>query len=185
MIVRHHQGCSGRWGFAPVKLGLYYAQAVSHFDGESKPRPTATNANRSAAKPIIEDNVNKKSKQAKISGEQTETAKAPNNELWNQLGHAVTMAAKEDQIVWTIFGVFWAANAVLLVGLFTTGEMPSAKVGVVISTIGIVLSCVWFIIQRRAISWLEYYEKIIFWIEESEYLKIPPDIALIQNQEAF
>jgi hypothetical protein len=131
--------------------------------------------------------VNKKPKQAKKNGVQTETTKIPNNELWNQLGHAVTMASKEDQIVWAIFGVFWAANAVLLVGLFTTGKMPSAKVGVVISTIGIVLSCVWFIIQQRAIRWLKYYEKIIYRIEEYEELKIPPDIALSPrvNEKTF
>ena len=84
--------------------------------------------------------MNKKPKQAKKIGVQTETTKISNNELWNQLGYAVTMASKEDQIVWAIFGVFWAANAVLVVGLFTTGKMPSEIVGVVISTIGFVVS---------------------------------------------
>jgi len=131
--------------------------------------------------------VNKKPKQAKKIGVQTETTKISNNELWNQLGYAVTMASKEDQIVWAIFGVFWAANAVLVVGLFTTGKMPSEIVGVVISTIGFVLSCVWFFIQQRAIRWLKYYEKIIYRIEEYEELKIPPDIALSPrvNEKTF
>ncbi|HLO15514.1 MAG TPA: hypothetical protein VK206_11840 [Anaerolineales bacterium] len=121
--------------------------------------------------------MNKKSHQAKVSGRETEAPKASNNDLWNQLANVVTMAAKEDQIVWTIFGVFWAANAVLLVALFTTGEIPSVQVGFVISATGTLLSYVWFIIQRRAIRWLEYYEKIIFQIEK-EYLMIPSGIAL-------
>ena len=39
MIARYLLGCSGQWGLrsGPAKLGLYYAQAVSRFDGESKP----------------------------------------------------------------------------------------------------------------------------------------------------
>jgi hypothetical protein len=37
------------------------------------------------------------------------------DQLWNQLANAVALVAKQDQIVWAIFGAFWAANAVLLV----------------------------------------------------------------------
>jgi hypothetical protein len=98
-------------------------------------------------------------------------------DLWNQLDNAVSMAAKEDQIVWTIFGVFWAANAVLLVALFTAGEMPDPSVGIVVSAIGTVLSWLWFLIQRRALGWLEYYERVIRVLEE-KYLNIPREIAL-------
>lgn len=97
--------------------------------------------------------------------------------LWNQLGNAVSMAAKEDQIIWTIFSVFWAANAVLMVGLFTTGMFPEPPVGIAISAAGAILSWLWFFIQRRAIGWLVYYEKIIQEIEQ-EHLAIPREIAL-------
>ncbi len=97
-------------------------------------------------------------------------------DLWNQLGHAVSMAAKEDQIVWTIFGVFWAANAVLLVALFTTGALPSPPVGIVVSASGAALSSVWFLIQRRAIGWLGYYERIIRELEQK--LQVPDAVAL-------
>jgi hypothetical protein len=97
-------------------------------------------------------------------------------DLWNQLGHAVSMAAKEDQIVWAIFGVFWAANAVLLVALFTTGALPSPPVGIVVSASGAALSWVWFLIQRRAIGWLSYYERIIRELEEK--LLVPHAVAL-------
>jgi hypothetical protein len=124
----------------------------------------------------MEDVVNNKPKHAQ-SGEISENAEASQNELWNQLGHAVTMAAKEDQIIWTIFGVFWAANAVLLVALFTTGQLPTTQIGIVVSVTGTILSCVWFIIQQRAIRWLKYYEMIIFRLED-KYLKIPPDVTL-------
>jgi len=46
-------------GICPAILGLYYAQAVSRFDGESKSRPTATNANRWAA---LSDEVRRNSR---------------------------------------------------------------------------------------------------------------------------
>jgi hypothetical protein len=98
------------------------------------------------------------------------------NVLCSQLACAVSMAAKEDQIVWTIFGVFWAANAVLLVALFTTGALPSVLVGIIVSATGAILSWIWFLIQRRAIRWLAYYESIIWKLEEK--LSLPPDLAL-------
>ncbi len=41
------------------------------------------------------------------------------------MGNAVTLVAKRDHIVWTVFGAFWAANAVLLVALFQNGDFPS------------------------------------------------------------
>ena len=44
--------------------------------------------------------------------------------LWSQLANAVALVGKQDQIVWAIFGIFWAANAVLVVALFTTGALP-------------------------------------------------------------
>ena len=99
-----------------------------------------------------------------------------NDTFWNQLGNVVTMAAKEDQIIWAIFGVFWAANAVLLVALFTTGAIPEDNVVMIISFVGLVLSLIWSFIQRRAIKWLIYYEKIINRIEDE--LKIPDHISI-------
>ena len=105
------------------------------------------------------------------------SAKAPAFDARSQLGNAVARAAKEDQIVWTIFGIFWAANAVLLVALFTTGNVPSLPVGIVVCVSGAVLSSVWFAVQRRAIGWLGYYEKIIRELETT-YLNTPATVAL-------
>jgi len=87
------------------------------------------------------------------------------------------MAATGNQVVWAIFGVFWAANAVLLVALFTTGGLPGNLVGIVVSVTGAVMSWVWFLIQRRTLAWLRYYEEII-WRLEKAHLKIPEDVAL-------
>ena len=108
-----------------------------------------------------------------------------NDTFWNQLGNVVTMAAKEDQIIWAIFAVFWAANAVLLVALFTTGAIPKDNVVMIISFVGLVLSLIWFFIQRRAIKWLIYYENIINRIEDE--LKIPDHISIstYKNKELY
>jgi hypothetical protein len=48
------------------------------------------------------------------------------DELQRQLDRVVQMAGKQDQIVWTVFGVFAAANALLLNTLFITGNSPGA-----------------------------------------------------------
>jgi|WetSurMetagenome_2_1015567.scaffolds.fasta_scaffold111537_2 hypothetical protein len=109
-----------------------------------------------------------------------------NDELkCNQLSNAVAMAAKEDQIIWTIFGVFWAANAILLVALFTEGGIPTDLVGVTVSFVGVLFSVIWCLIQQRAINWLKYYEKLIFNIEEK--LEMPDDcsISAWRNKRLF
>jgi len=97
--------------------------------------------------------------------------------LWNQLGNVVALASKQDQIAWTIFGIFWAANAILLVALFTTGNLPQRPVGLVISFVGFLLSIVWFVIQRRAVNLLTYYEEIIKNLEY-QHLHIPTQVAI-------
>ena len=103
-----------------------------------------------------------------------------------QLANAVQLASKQDQIAWTIFGVFWPANAILLIALFTTGGLPSPLVGVVVSVAGLVFSIVWAIIQHRAIAYLNFYEAIIHRIEE-HHLGVPPEIAISGwlNKELF
>jgi hypothetical protein len=100
--------------------------------------------------------------------------------LWSQLGHAVAMTVKQDQISWTIFGIFWAANAVLLNALFTTGSIPSPIVGLIVSIFGMVLSWVWSQIQCRTIDYQNYYEKITLRLEGR--LNIPPDISLSRGR---
>lgn len=106
-----------------------------------------------------------------------EEVSPPKVDFGQQLSAAVSMAAKEDQIAWAIFGVFWAANAVLLVALFTTGGPPGNLVGIVVSATGAVVSWVWFLIQRRTLAWLAYYEEII-WRLEKDHLGVPEDVAL-------
>lgn len=99
-----------------------------------------------------------------------------NSDLWNQLGNAVTLIAKQDQIVWAVFGVFWAANAVLLVALFTSGDFPKRPVGLIVSIVGIALSLVWLVIEHRALAWLKYYEGIMKKLEKN-HLLVPDSVA--------
>ncbi len=94
-----------------------------------------------------------------------------------QLTNVVNRSAYEDTVVWAIFGTFWAANALLLVALFSQGDFPrNPAVGIVISTAGIIVCAAWFLIQRRAIAHLARYEHIIALIELE--LRIPADFRL-------
>ena len=81
-------------------------------------------------------------------------------DLLAQLGNAVGLVAKEDQIVWAIFGVFWAANVLLLGALFVTGRLPDDTVGALISSAGVILCVVWSLIEARAIHFLAFYEAV-------------------------
>ncbi|MEK7994197.1 MAG: hypothetical protein AAB403_10375 [Planctomycetota bacterium] len=96
--------------------------------------------------------------------------------LWQQLGHAVSLDTSENQVVWTIFGLFWAADAILLVALFTTGDIPKPTVGMLVSAAGAVLSAIWYLIQKRAIGYLEFYDGVVDRLERQ--LGVPTELAL-------
>jgi hypothetical protein len=104
------------------------------------------------------------------------------DQLWNQLGNAVVLVGKQDQIVWAVFAAFWAANAVLLVALFTTGKLPEASVGAIVSGVGFVLSVVWLAIEYRAVAWLRFYEGILREVELN-HLQVPLPIAFTGHPE--
>jgi hypothetical protein len=98
-------------------------------------------------------------------------------ELSAQLTNVVNRSAYEDTVVWAIFGTFWAANALLLVALFSRGDFPqNPGVGVVISIAGTIVGVAWFLIQRRAIAHLARYERIIALLEIE--LQVPDDFRL-------
>jgi len=105
--------------------------------------------------------------------------------LWTQLGHAVTLIAKQDQIVWTIFGLFWAADAVLVVALFPNGVLPGGTVCMTVSWLGFVLSALWAVLHFRVVAHPTFYEGMHQHFESE--LKIPEAFALSgwRNQERF
>jgi hypothetical protein len=80
--------------------------------------------------------------------------------LRSQLANAVAMSAKEDQIAWTVFGIFWAANVLLVGALFVTGKTPERLVGIIIAATGTVLSLIWALMQSRALRFLAFYEEV-------------------------
>ena len=82
---------------------------------------------------------------------------------WKQLSNAVALGAKQDQIVWTVFGAFFAANGVLLVALVTTESFADRPTALVV---GAALSFIWWLIQRRAIWYLECYESVMCRLEK-------------------
>ncbi len=83
------------------------------------------------------------------------------SEMWAQLTNAINLSSREDQVLWSIFGTFWGANAILLVALFTTGSLPNPAVGIVVSAVGMFLSLTWHIIQKRALGHLERFEELM------------------------
>jgi len=88
------------------------------------------------------------------------------SQMWHQLENVIKLRSTEDQISWSIFGIFWAANAILLVALFQNGTMPHGTVGIVIALVGFGLSFVWHRIQNRALKYVEMYEAIIEKLEK-------------------
>lgn len=98
-------------------------------------------------------------------------------EIWNQLSNTINLRSSQDQVLWSIFGTFWAANAILLVALFTTGKLPESPiVGIVVSIVGVILSFTWHIIQKRALAYIIRHEDLMSNLEGK--LEFEPELAV-------
>ena len=117
---------------------------------------------------------------------QNQKAGENNNWMWTQLQNAIKMRSSEDQILWIIFGIFWAVNAVLLVALFRDGGLPDdSGVGVVVSLVGIFMSVTWCLIQFRTLGRVKKYEALMEKLEQT--LNFPSEYAISGkiNKDAF
>lgn len=82
--------------------------------------------------------------------------------LLSQLSNASSFRSSQDQVRWTIFGAFWATNALLVVALFRSGnEYPRDVVGIVLAIVGLALSLVWHRLQNSALHHLVRRERTI------------------------
>jgi len=88
-------------------------------------------------------------------------------EMWDQLSRSTDMRSSQDQVLWSIFGTFWAANAVLLVALFQSGKLPANHwIGVIVAITGAFLCFTWHILQRRALGHLKRLEAVMDALEK-------------------
>jgi hypothetical protein len=101
----------------------------------------------------------------------------PRNELWNQLGIAAQSRSSEDQTLLATFGIFCAANAVLLGALFTSGDLPkNPLVSISFAGVGVAASVAWFLVQRRALGHISRYEGLMQLLEQE--LGVPARLAV-------
>jgi hypothetical protein len=97
------------------------------------------------------------------------------DELLILLQNSSTLRTGQDQVVWSIFGAFWATNALLLISLFSVGEKWDENiVGILISIIGISISYIWTSIQLRSINRIQMHEDAMQYIENE--LKLPIEV---------
>jgi hypothetical protein len=106
------------------------------------------------------------------------------DELWSQLGNALEQRSSEDQVLWNIFGIFWAASALLLVALVSSGEIPKSPViGLIVCAAGVLMCYVWYAIQNRALAHIMRCEHLSRMIEES--LDFDPRFAISPEINAY
>lgn len=87
--------------------------------------------------------------------------------LENQLQVVSSARVGENQVTWTIFGIFWATQ-VLLVGVLFQGSQfpPDAVPGFSVSVLGVFMSVAWALTQHRSLHHLQRHEDLIKAIEE-------------------
>jgi len=96
---------------------------------------------------------------------------------WNQLSNAITLICNQDQTIWNIFGYFWGTNALLLIALFSTEKLlTNSCIGIIVSSLGAMLSLLWRFIQKRAIAHMNRFESTMLKLEDS--LKIDSSVSL-------
>ena len=92
---------------------------------------------------------------------------------FEQLKIANDLKTHEDQLYWSVFSMFWAANALLLVAIFQNTNPPFTSIKwLVIPFFGISISIIWYRISFRIMGYQEFYENLVARLEE-EIFKIP------------
>jgi hypothetical protein len=102
-------------------------------------------------------------------------------DLWNQLSNAASLRSSEDQVLWMISGIFWAADALLLVALFQKGELPEANAPpLVVSAVGMALSTIQYFLQGRTLGHIHRYDALITRLERAleRALDFAPEYAV-------
>ncbi|PYX05111.1 MAG: hypothetical protein DMG88_22550 [Acidobacteria bacterium] len=103
--------------------------------------------------------------------DQVNTPDSNKDTLRAQLQHFIDYDNNVNDVIWNLFGIFFAVNSVLLVALFQSGKFPTPPVGFVISLAGALMSLVWALFHRRVLAHKERFEALIKGIEED--LEIP------------
>jgi len=107
-------------------------------------------------------------------------------EMWNQLTNAINLRSSQDQVLWTIFGAFWATSAILLVALFTTGKLPeNPVVGIAVASVGAAISLAWHFIQKRALGHVGRYEELMRKLEVELSLRAGLAVSTEINREDY
>lgn len=103
---------------------------------------------------------------------QSNASTAGSDVLWAQLQHVIDYDNNTNDVIWTLFGIFFTANSVLLVALFQSGDFPRPLAGTIISLAGALMSLVWTLFHRRVLAHKERFEALTKRIEAE--LNIPP-----------
>ena len=91
------------------------------------------------------------------------------------LSHLSDKRSSQDQVLWSIFGAFWATNALLLVALFNNGSWPpDARILRIVGSVGMVTAVAWTVIQYKALGFMKAVEEAMKSIQ-AKY--VPPDLS--------
>ena len=93
--------------------------------------------------------------------------KSPSHEdLEHQLDLIVASRVGEDQVTWTIFSIFWAAQVLLIGVLFQGPSFPPTPVAeLIVCLFGVGMSTAWGLTQNRSLLHLERFEDVTARIE--------------------
>jgi hypothetical protein len=120
-----------------------------------------------------------------LGSQEKECKKFRREELRGQLTNAINLRSSQDQVLWSIFGTFWAANAILLVAFFPNGRLSHDWASTMIVIFGVLLSIIWSFIQHRALGHIEAYEALMEKIEKELGVDYEFAVSLGLNEKLY
>lgn len=94
-----------------------------------------------------------------------------NESISKQLQYFHDLKNHEDTLTWTIFSIFFAANALLFGAYYqTTDSCMILNKMLLLPLFGIFLSFIWLVVQLRVVKYYLFYEEKVEEIEQN-YLK--------------
>lgn len=98
------------------------------------------------------------------------------SELFSQLQNAHARFVGVDTIWWRSYGLFLAANGVLVVALLTA--LPRGLASAAIAILGALLTAVSYLFQERILAHVKRFEELIERLEGENGLSLPEDFKI-------
>jgi hypothetical protein len=90
--------------------------------------------------------------------------------------------SSQDSILWTVYGAFWATNAILVVALFSSGRLTADwRAAYLVPFVAYLDAAAWVVIQNRALRIIRKLEIAASAMEDRLYIPVEFRVSRSRN----